>query len=168
MPFVLQIAVDPSSTRGAQGTGTNKDYEASFDENLENDVVIGRITNLDPGVTSIRFRTSQPGGGNDSGRYKIIGDAVNGWFLVVNTGGTVNFDREKKPSHNVYIEALNGTNVVGEGDYIVRMRDLNEAATDINFTGAATNLQAGSTGAGTQVVVATAVDLDTTGAPFPG
>jgi len=157
MAYSLQIELI-SGSEGASDTG-NLNYGVLFDEatpqHTMNGVVIGRITNMDPGVTNITFRDTGNGTvGDAGGRYDIINTTINGvagWYIVVKptTGTPVLFNYEGTRVHNIYINAYAGSTLIGEGDYTVTMRNLNEAPTDITFT----NVQTVTAGQGEANVV---------------
>ena len=143
MPYNLKIELIPGS-EGAPDTG-NAEYGVFFDEatpqHSMNGVVIGRITNMDPEVTSITFRDIGSGQVGDSqGRYEIVNTTIGGvpgWYILVKpTMGTPDlFNFEGTRVHSIYVNAYNaGGGLIGEGDYTVTLRNLNEAPRDINFT----------------------------------
>jgi hypothetical protein len=163
MAYALKIAVGP---QGSDDTG-NLGYGALFDEATAQPghglggVVIGQIIGMDPGVTNITFRDLGGGTlGDQGGRYEIVNTTINGvlgWYILVKTdrGGEVDFNYEGTRVHNISINAYNaGGTLIGEGDYTVTMRNLNEAPRDVTF-GADATIIAGQTQAGIDFVKAT-------------
>ncbi|MGO4705756.1 hypothetical protein AB4072_08265 [Microvirga sp. 2MCAF38] len=168
MSYALTIAAGPN---GAQGTGTNGPYLVLFDENIGDATVIGEITGFDSTPSNVTFHTNSSGVlQNMGGRYSIIsqidGGGVKHWYLVV-TGGmggaaSANFNYEGTRNHTIWIDALDGSGgLIGEGNYTVTMRNLNEAPTTINF-GAQATITAGQAPTDPNVIKATwAGDPDT-------
>jgi len=163
MSYAMKITVGP---QGSDDTG-NLGYGALFDEATAQDghslggVVIGQITGMDPGVTDITFRDLGGGVlGDQGGRYEIVNttiSGVTGWYILVKAdrGGELDFNYEGTRVHNIAVNAYNAAGtLIGEGDYTVTMRNLNEAPRDITF-GAETAIVAGQTQAGIDFVKAT-------------
>ncbi|MBZ6079410.1 hypothetical protein, partial [Microvirga puerhi] len=163
MTYALKIAV---GSQGSDDTG-NLGYGALFDEATAQPghglggVVIGQIIGMDPGVTNITFRDFGDGtSGDQGGRYEIVHTTINGvlgWYILVKAdrGGELDFNYEGTRVHNISVNAYNAAGtLIGEGDYTVTMRNVNEAPRDITF-GTEATITAGQTQAGIDFVKAT-------------
>ncbi|MBZ6078393.1 cadherin domain-containing protein, partial [Microvirga puerhi] len=103
------------------------------------------------------FDTTQAGGGNAGGLFTIVNNQLQ---VAANA-----LNYETQQTYTVYVRANDGSLTGATQAITVTVGDVNEAATDLTFTGQQT-VQAGATGAGANVVLATAVDPDTLNAGF--
>jgi len=168
MGYTLEIVAGPT---GRQATGTNANYGVSFDENVEDGVLIGTISGVDPAVQSMVWRDLT---GNENRFYTITKNAEGVWEIRVapGQGGAVNFNWETVATRvqQIYIDAYSGPNgtgtKLGEGDFTVTIDDVNEAPRDIVFVGAPTTPPTvGVTGPGSQIIDANATDPDSVAKP---
>jgi len=168
MGYTLEIVAGPT---GRQATGTNANYGVSFDENVEDGVLIGTVSGVDPAVQSMVWRDLT---GNENRFYTITKNAAGVWEIRVapGQGGVVNFNWETVATRvqQIYIDAYSGPNgtgiKLGEGDFTITLDDVNEAPRDIVFVGAPTTPPTvGVTGPGSQIIDANATDPDSVAKP---
>ncbi|MBB3019962.1 hypothetical protein FHR70_003027 [Microvirga lupini] len=135
MAFNLTIKSIPNAQTGAsQGNpdNVNDPYSVQINENVGAGTVIGRIEGWEaswPVTGQLTFSVR----GDD--RYEVIGDRINGFFLVVKDGGPTRFDYEdpEGPIHGqitVDVFAPGQAETVHEGVYDVYLKDIvNEGGT---------------------------------------
>jgi Ca2+-binding RTX toxin-like protein len=166
--YTLEIVAGPT---GSQATGPNADFGVVFDENIQDDVLIGTIAEIDPAVQSIVWRDTV---NNENRFYNITKNAAGVWEIRVKAGqgGITNFSWETtaQRAQDIHFDAYSGPNgtgtKLGEGDFTITLNDVNEAPRDIVFVGApTTNPKVGVTHTGAQIVDANATDPDSIAKP---
>jgi len=123
----------------AGGSPWPGDPESSviFDENLDQDILIGTITGGEPGW-SYEFNFDDGFYGDAGGRFRIEGNRI---YVKANkdTAGASLFNYEVQAIHQMSIVARAGGNAVDEGLFAVYLRDVNEAPTNLTLNPTAGN-----------------------------
>ncbi|MGO4573410.1 cadherin domain-containing protein, partial [Microvirga sp. 2TAF3] len=127
-PQTIRISVnDLNEAPDMSLTGTGTAGALIVDENSEAGTLVGRLSAVDPEGDTVSYTLLN----NAGGRFKIVGDAVTGYKIVVANGSLLDYEALEGTSHEITVLAKDSKGAIQVKTFTIDVHNVNEKPTGV-------------------------------------